>query len=68
MITIHRPGREPLEIEFILIDFDGTLASDRRVHPKAKDRINLLAKRTKIYIFAKGEREVIRGHPEKGEG
>jgi len=59
MITIHRPGREPLQIEFILIDFDGTLASDRRVHPKAKDRINLLAKRTKIYILAKGEREVI---------
>ena len=59
MLSIHRPGQEPLEIEFILIDFEGTLASDRRVHPKAKDKINLLAKRTKIYILAKGEREVI---------
>jgi soluble P-type ATPase len=51
MITIQRPGQTDLEIEFILIDFEGTLASDRRVHPKAKDKINLLSKRTKIYIF-----------------
>jgi soluble P-type ATPase len=61
MLSIHRPGQEPLEIEFILIDFEGTLASDRRVHPKAKDKINLLAKRTKIYILSRGEREVIEG-------
>jgi len=59
MITIQRPGQEPLEIEFILIDFEGTLASDRRVHPKAKDKINLLSKRTKIYILTKGEKEVL---------
>ncbi len=57
MITIDRPGREPLQIEFILVDFEGTLAADRRVHPKAKDKINLLSKRTKIYILTKGERE-----------
>jgi soluble P-type ATPase len=57
MITIHRPGQENLEIEFILIDFEGTLASDRRVHPKAKDKINLLSKRTNIYILAKEEKE-----------
>jgi soluble P-type ATPase len=56
MIHIQRPGQEPLEIDFILFDFEGTLASDRRVHPKAKDKINLLSKRTKIYILAKGER------------
>jgi len=59
MIAIQRPGQEPLEIEFILIDFEGTLASDRRVHPKAKDKINLLSKRTKIYILTKGEKEVV---------
>ena len=51
MISIERPGQNNLEIEFILIDFEGTLASDRRVHPKAKDKINLLSKRTKIYIL-----------------
>jgi P-type E1-E2 ATPase len=59
MITIHRPGRESLEIEFILIDFEGTLAPDRRVHPKAKDKINLLSKRTKIYVMTTGDRSVI---------
>ena len=58
MIFIQRPGQEPLEIEFILVDFEGTLASDRRVHPKAKDKLNLLSKRTKIYILTKTEKEV----------
>jgi soluble P-type ATPase len=59
MITIQRPGQKPLEIEFILLDFEGTLASDRRVHPKAKDKINLLSKRTKIYILTKEEKEFV---------
>jgi soluble P-type ATPase len=59
MISIERPGQSNLEIEFILIDFEGTLASDRRVHPKAKDKINLLSKRTKIYILAKEKKEVV---------
>ncbi|OGP92264.1 MAG: hypothetical protein A2157_19610 [Deltaproteobacteria bacterium RBG_16_47_11] len=57
MITILRPGQEPSEIDFILLDFEGTLSSDRRFHPKAKDKINLLSKRTKIYILTKGEKE-----------
>jgi soluble P-type ATPase len=55
MILIQRGGEAPLEINFILLDFEGTLASDRRVHPKAKDKINLLSKRSKIYILTKGE-------------
>ena len=57
MILIQRPGQEPLEIEFIVMDFEGTLATDQRVHPKAKDKINLLSKRAKIYIFTTGEKE-----------
>ncbi len=57
MITLQRPGQEPLEIDFILLDFEGTLASDRRVHPKAKDKINLLSKRTQIYILTKEQKE-----------
>ncbi|MFB3886986.1 MAG: ATPase P [Thermodesulfobacteriota bacterium] len=57
MISIQRPGQDPLQIDFILIDFEGTLASGRRVHPKAKDKINLLSKRTKIYILTKEEKE-----------
>ena len=57
MISIERPGQGNLDIEFILIDFTGTLASDRRVHPKAKDKIKLLSKRTKIYILTVEEKE-----------
>ncbi len=57
MISIERPSQTNLEIEFILIDFEGTLASDRRVHPKAKDKINLLSRRAKIYILTKEEQE-----------
>jgi len=57
MLTIQRPGQEPLEIDFILIDFEGTLAPDSRVHPKTKDKINLLSKRTKIYILTTEEKE-----------
>jgi len=45
MITLQRPGQTPLEIEYLLIDYEGTLAADGRVHPKAKDKVNLLAKR-----------------------
>ena len=59
MILIQRPGRDPLEIDFILIDFEGALATDRRVHPKAKDKINLLSKRTQIYILTKGSQETV---------
>ena len=59
MISIARPGQANLEIEFILIDFEGTLAQDRRVHPKAKDKINLLSKRAKIYILTKEEKNLV---------
>jgi soluble P-type ATPase len=58
MIAIQRPGQAPLEIDFILIDFEGTLASDRRVHPKAKDKVNLLARRAKVHVLTIGEKAV----------
>jgi len=59
MISIQRPGQKSLEIEFILIDFEGTLAMDGRVHPKAKDKINLLSKKARVFILTKGEREKV---------
>jgi soluble P-type ATPase len=68
MITIQRPGQELLEIDFILIDFEGTLASDRRVHPKVKDKINLLCKRTKICILTKGEKQHVEDTLKKVKG
>lgn len=59
MISIERPGQAHLEIDFILIDFEGTLGIDRRVHPKAKDKINLLSKRTNIYVLTTQNKELI---------
>ena len=59
MIILQRPGRTPLEIEFILLNFEGTLVTDRRIHPKAKDKLNLLSKRTNIYILTRGNKEVV---------
>jgi len=59
MISIQRPGMESLDIHFVLIDFEGTLAMDGRVHPKAKDKVNLLSKRATIYILTKGNREKV---------
>lgn len=56
MITIQRPNQQPLDIEYLLIDYEGTLASDGRVHPKAKDKINLLSKRIKVFIVTNGEK------------
>jgi soluble P-type ATPase len=61
MLTLLRPGLEPLEVEFLFLDFEGTLASDGRINPKAKDKINLLSKRMGIRIFVKGNH----GLPEK---
>jgi len=60
MITLQRYGRNPLEIEFILLNFEGTLATDRRIHPKAKDKLNLLSKRTNVFILTAGGNQAIR--------
>jgi soluble P-type ATPase len=59
MISIQRPGMENLDIHFVLIDFEGTLAMDGRVHPKAKDKVNLLSKRATITILTKSNREKV---------
>lgn len=59
MISIQRPGQAALEIDTLLIDLEGTLAADGRIHPKAKDKINLLSKRVKIYLLLKDRREKI---------
>ena len=59
MISIQRPGMETLDIHFVLLDFEGTLAMDGRVHPKAKDKVNLLSKRVTVYILTKSSKETV---------
>ncbi len=51
MLRMEVPGQATREIDTIVFDLNGTLTVDGRIHPKAKDKINLLAKRTRIYIL-----------------
>ena len=51
MIKLDIPGRGVFEFENIVLDLNGTLSVDGKIHPKARDKINLLAKRAKIYVL-----------------
>lgn len=51
MIRLDIPGRGILEFDNIVIDLNGTLCVDGKIRAKARDKINLLAKRTKIYVL-----------------
>ena len=50
MIRLDVPGRGTCEFENIVLDLNGTLSVDGKIHPKARDKINLLATRTTIYV------------------
>jgi hypothetical protein len=43
MIKLDIPGRGVFEFENIVLDLNGTLSADGKIHPKARDKINLLA-------------------------
>jgi soluble P-type ATPase len=51
MIRLDVPGTGTCEFENIVLDLNGTLSVDGKIHPKAKDKINLLARRAKIYVL-----------------
>ena len=51
MIRLDVPGRGTCEFENIVLDLNGTLSVDGKIHPKARDKINLLARRAKIYVL-----------------
>ncbi|NIQ39220.1 MAG: ATPase P [Proteobacteria bacterium] len=51
MIDIEAPGQDSRKIKNIVVDLNGTLTVDGRIHPRTKDRINLLAKRTSVYVL-----------------
>jgi len=56
MIAIQRPGTSPLERNISSLISKERLPPTGGFNPKAKDRINLLAKRLKVTIFARSER------------
>ncbi len=51
MLSMEIPGRGSYPVEFLVLDMNGTLATDGRISGKVRDKINLLAKRLKIYIL-----------------
>jgi len=51
MLRMEIPGRGAYTIEFLVLDMNGTISTDGRVSGKVRDKINLLAKRLKVYIL-----------------
>jgi len=51
MLKLEIPGRGVFEFKNIVFDLNGTLSVDGKIHLKVKDKINLLAKKAKIYVL-----------------
>jgi len=51
MIEINIPGWGDMEIENIVLDLNGTIATDGRIPPEVKEKIGSLAVQVKIYIL-----------------
>lgn len=51
MLRMEVPGKEEYTIAFLVLDMNGTIATDGRIPGKVRDKINLLAKRLKVYIL-----------------
>jgi soluble P-type ATPase len=51
MISIDIPGWGTMEIENLILDLNGTLATDGKILPEAKKKINALAGQVKIFVL-----------------
>ncbi len=51
MITIPIPGWGNLDVEAIVLDLNGTLATDGRVPPPVKDKIKSLTEKVNVYVL-----------------
>lgn len=51
MITIDIPGRDTLQIENIVFDYNGTLATDGTISQETRDKLAELQKLVNIYIL-----------------
>jgi soluble P-type ATPase len=51
MINIDIPGWGNIEIENIVLDLNGTIATDGKIPSEVKEKINSLSKKTKVYIL-----------------
>lgn len=51
MITIDIPGWGNIDIETLVVDLNGTLATDGKIPPQVKAKINSLAAKVKVYVL-----------------
>jgi len=51
MIKIVIPGWGNMEIENMVLDLNGTIATDGKISSEVKEKINHLSEKVKIYIF-----------------
>lgn len=51
MITIDIPGWGNMDVENIILDLNGTIATDGRIPIETKEKIKSLAERVKVYIL-----------------
>jgi len=52
MLHMEIPGKGAYRVEFLVLDMNGAIAVDGRISARCKDKINLLAKRLKVYILS----------------
>ncbi|MFZ5817695.1 MAG: HAD family hydrolase [Bacillota bacterium] len=50
MLELRIPGRQPLSIEHLVLDYNGTLAVDGRLLPGIEERIGALAQRVAVHV------------------
>ena len=51
MITINIPGWGNIDVENIILDLNGTIATDGKIPSEVKEKINSLSDRAKLYIL-----------------
>jgi P-type E1-E2 ATPase len=51
MLTVAIPGREPLHLEHLVLDYNGTLACDGDLVDGVKDRLVALSKQLRIHVI-----------------
>jgi Soluble P-type ATPase len=51
MLTVDIPGQGVLNLEHIVLDFNGTMALDGVLLPGVKERLNLLAEKLQVHIL-----------------
>jgi soluble P-type ATPase len=65
MLEIDIPGQARLEIEYLLLDFNGTIAFDGKLIDGVKEKLNELSKTVRIHVITAdtfgGAREQLQG-------